>query len=72
MLIGDMAMTTHRLIQIHNLEDTLSSKARIASKAALNAGRICNMKAAAHFMRKAQRLNNIAAKCRAHLWVGSC
>ncbi len=60
-------MTTHRLIQIHSLEDTLSASASVSGRAAMNAARIGNLGAAAHFMRKAQRLNRIAAKCRSRL-----
>lgn len=58
-------MTTHRLIQVHGLEDTLSASARVSGRAAMNAARIGNFKAAAPFLRKAQRLNRIAERCRA-------
>lgn len=60
-------MTTHRLIQIHNLEDNVSSKARIARRAADNLARIGNNKGAGHYLRAASRFEQIADKCRLRL-----
>lgn len=65
-------MTTHRLIQIHNLEDSMSSKFRIARKAADNLARIGNDKGAGYFLRRAVRFERIAISCRARLEPCSC
>ena len=58
-------MTTHRLIQIHNLEDTISSKARIARRAADNLARIGNNNGAGYYLRAALRFEHIANACAA-------
>jgi len=57
-------MTTHRLIQIHNLEDTMSSKARIARRAADNLARIGNNNGAGHYLRAALRCEHIVSLCK--------
>lgn len=62
-------MTTHRLIQIHNLEDNMSSKSRTARRAADNLARIGNDKGAGHYLRAAFRFEQIAGKCRLRLGV---
>jgi len=56
-------MTTHRLIQIHNLEDTMSSKARIARRSADNLARIGNTNGAGYYLRRAMRFERIANIC---------
>lgn len=61
--------STHRVIQIHSLEDTLSSKARVYRRCADNLARIRNNTGAGHYLRRAIRAERIAAKCRARLGV---
>jgi hypothetical protein len=56
-------MTTHRLIQVHVLFDTLSSRARVCRRAADNLARIGNDRGAAHYLRRASRLERIASAC---------
>lgn len=56
-------MTTHRLIQIHNIEDTVSSKARVCRRAADNLARIKNYAGAGFYIYRALRFERISAKC---------
>lgn len=62
-------MSTHRVIQIHNLLDTLSSKARQCRRAADNLAAIRNDRGAGHYLRRAVRLEHIAARCSARLAI---
>lgn len=55
-------MTTHRIMQLHNLRDTMLSKARIARRAAKNLDRINNRIGAGHYLRAANRYDCIARK----------
>lgn len=62
-----MEISTHRAIQIHNLEDTCSSKARVLRRGAENLDRIGNKKGAGYQIRKALRFERVASKCRVRL-----
>lgn len=62
-----MTMTTHRLLQLHTLEDNMSSKARVARRAARSAFFIKNLKATAYFLERAKRYDRVAARCRGRL-----
>lgn len=64
-------LSTHRLIQISNLEDTCASSASVSGRAAIKALNIGNVKASVYFSRKCQRMSRIAAKCRARLEAGA-
>ena len=59
--------TTHRLIQIHNLADSLESRARVSRRAADKATSINNRKANAYFLNRAERMERIVARCVARL-----
>ena len=60
-------MSTHRLIQIHALFNTLSSKARQCRRAADNLARIRNDRGASHYLRRAARYARLAALCEGRL-----
>ena len=62
-------MTTHRHIQIHNLQDTMSTLFHTCRKCAENAERIGNITAKRYYIRRAFRASKIVAKCRARLAV---
>ena len=62
-------MTTHRLIQIHNLLDTCESKACVCRRGADNLARIGNAAGTIHQLKKAMRFERIASKCRSRLEV---
>jgi hypothetical protein len=62
-----MTNTTHRVIQISILLDNASSLARSNRRAADNAALIRNRSACASFIRRALRLERIAAQCSARL-----
>lgn len=64
-------MTTHRHLQIHNLEDTCASKARVLRRGADNLARIGNDKGAGYQLRRALKFERVAAKCRARLGVSA-
>jgi hypothetical protein len=66
----ETGMSTHRLIQVHNLLDTVSSKAIQSRRAADNAAMIRNSTATASFIRRALRLERIAATCEGRLANG--
>lgn len=60
-------MTTHRLIQLHNMLDDLSSRARVSRRAADKAASINNGKAAVYFLQRAVRFERICTRCSARL-----
>lgn len=64
-------LSTHRLIQIHTLEDDMSARARVAHRAANKALSINNMKAWAYFMKRECKFARIAVRCRARLQVAA-
>lgn len=64
-------MTTHRLIQIHNLLDTCNSKSRVCRRGADNLARIGNAVGATHQLCRAMRFERIASMCRIRLGVAS-
>lgn len=53
-------MTTHRLIQIHNLADDLSARARVCLRGAANLERIGNARGAQYQRAKGLRYQRIA------------
>lgn len=53
-------ITTHRLIQLHNLADDLSSRARVCLRGAANLERIGNARGAQHQRAKGLRYQAIA------------
>ena len=57
-----MKLTTHRLIQLHNLADDLSSRARVCLRGAAHLQRIGNAKGAQYQRAKGLRLQVIAEK----------
>ncbi|MCY1303262.1 hypothetical protein D9M68_694370 [compost metagenome] len=62
-----MKLSTHRLIQIHNLGDDLSSRARVAHRASVNLARIGNAKGSRYYAVQAARLSSVADACSARL-----
>lgn len=62
-------MTTHRMIQIHNLLDTCESKASVCRRGADNLARINNTAGTIHQIKRALRFERIASKCRSRLEV---
>lgn len=54
------SISTKRVIQLHTLADDLSSRARVADRAASKAISIGNFKAAAYFATRATRFQRIA------------
>lgn len=60
-------MTTHRTIQIHNLLDTVSSKARVCRTGSGNLARIGNTIGSASQLHRAQRFERIAERCQRRL-----
>lgn len=56
-------MTTHRLIQIHMLADTMSSKSRSFRRAADNLARTGNINGATHYFRAAIRCERVLDAC---------
>lgn len=59
--VNDM-LTTHRLIQLHNLADDLSSRARVCLRGAANLERIGNKRGAQYQRAKGFRFQVIAEK----------
>lgn len=55
-------LTTHRLIQLHNLVDDLSSRARVCMRGAANLERIGNARGAQYQCAKGLRFQAIAEK----------
>lgn len=53
-------ITTHRLVQLHNLADDMSSRARICLRGAANLERIGNSRGAQHQRDKGLRYQVIA------------
>lgn len=64
-------LSTHRLIQIHNLEDDMSARARVAHRAADKALSINNLKAWTYFIKRECKFARIAARCRVRLQVAA-
>ena len=62
-----MTFSTHRIIQLHNLENTCSARARVLRRGADNLARIGNDKGAGYQLRRALKTERVAAKCRARL-----
>lgn len=60
-------MTTHRTLQIHNLLDTASSKARVCRTGSANLARIGNTIGSASQLLRAQRFERIAERCQRRL-----
>jgi hypothetical protein len=60
-------MTTHRTIQIHNLLDTVSSKAHVCRMGSANLARIGNAIGSASQLHRAQRFERIAERCQRRL-----
>ena len=60
-------MTTHRLIQVHNLLDSVSSKVRQCRRAADNLARIRNDRGADHYLRRVARYERLVALCEGRL-----
>jgi hypothetical protein len=56
-------MSTSRLIQIHCLADDLSSRARVARRAADKAASINNRNATVYFLNRAVQMERIVARC---------
>ena len=63
-------MTTHRTLQIHNLLDTAESKARVCRTGSANLARIGNVAGSAFQLRRAQRFESIAERCKGRLAKG--
>ncbi len=63
-------MTTHRTLQIHNLLDTAESKARVCRTGSTNLARIGNVAGSAFQLRRAQRFESIAERCKGRLAKG--
>lgn len=66
-----MAISTHRLIQIHNLEDTCTSRARVLRRGAENLARIGNHKGEKYQIDRAARFESLSAKCQSRIRIGS-
>lgn len=64
-------LTTHRIIQLHNLADDLSSRARVYLRGAANLERIGNKRGAQFQRAKGGRLKVIAWKVSRRLEVNS-
>lgn len=64
-------LSTKRVIQLHNLADDLSSRARVSSRAADKAASIGNFKAQAYFLIRAIRFQRIADSCTRRLEVAA-
>lgn len=62
-----MRLSTHRLLQVWSLLDTVQSKARIAGRAAARAGRIGNDGARVYFENQRLRCTRIANACQRRL-----
>jgi hypothetical protein len=58
------SMTTHRFLQVYNIQDTCESKARVCRRGAINLRRIGNNAGADDMDDKATRLERIAETCR--------
>lgn len=56
-----MELSTHRLIQLHNLADDLSSRARVCLRGAANLERIGNAQGAQYQRAKGLRYQAIAS-----------
>lgn len=62
-----MKLSTHRLIQIHNLGDEMSARARVANRGAVNLARIGNQNGASFMAVRSARFAAIADACAARL-----
>ncbi|WP_143281615.1 hypothetical protein [Caballeronia cordobensis] len=56
-------MSLRRLMQLHNLADDLSSRARVSRRAADKAASINNGNATVYFLRRAAQMERIVAAC---------
>jgi hypothetical protein len=63
-------LSTHRLIQISQLLDTMESNARICRQGCANLARIGNSIGATDILFRAQRMEYIARECRDRLEEG--
>lgn len=61
------APSTHRIIQISNLLDTVSSKSRVCREGSANLARIGNTAGSAFQLHRAQRFEHIAERCQRYL-----
>ena len=64
---GEEQMTTHRHIQISELQYSTECAARSARRAAANLARIGNNRGADHYYWRAMRLDYISARCAARM-----
>jgi hypothetical protein len=64
-------LSTERALQLHNLNDDLSSRASVALRAADKAASINNFKAQAYFLVRAIRFQSIAEACARRLEVAA-
>lgn len=64
---ADNFLSTHRVIQLSALLDTASAKAAQCRRAASNLARIRNDRGAGHYLRRASRIDRIAARCQGRL-----
>lgn len=62
-----MKLSTHRLIQFHNLADDMSARARVSHRAAVNLARIGNEKGSRYMAARAARFASLADACAARL-----
>lgn len=62
-----MKLSTHRLIQIHNLADDMSARARVAHRGAVNLARIGNRNGSRYMAARAARFSSLADACLARL-----
>jgi len=63
-------LSTHRTIQISNLLDTASSKARVCREGSANLARIGNTVGSSFQLHRAQRFERIAERCQRRLARG--
>ncbi|MFU3877731.1 hypothetical protein ACM7HL_34275, partial [Pseudomonas aeruginosa] len=62
-----MKLSTHRLIQIHNLADDMSGRALVAHRGAVSLARIGNQKGSRYMAARAARFASLADACVARL-----
>lgn len=60
-------ISTHRLLQLNGLLDTLDSRARVAMAAGVSSLKIGNLKAADFFFKKSIRINHARLACRSRI-----
>lgn len=61
-------MTTHRIVQISNLLDSVTARSNLLRRCASKAAAIANRSAAIHFVNRAQKCDSIATRC--YLYLG--